>query len=302
MRWFICAVLLCAFAPTAAAQEFGPVLRGTQPVGQPSYPHWGGFYFGGAIGVDDGNVNFSNASQAPLAYALRDTLVEADFNPSSWSLLGSSTVQSTFLGGFVGYDIQMQDIVLGAEISYAHPDVTATAPGTPMGRTFTQPADSSGDITEYDINASASSTLHLTDYATLRARAGWAVNNIFLPYGFFGFAVGRADYASSSNVSWTTATTAPQTFLAGTQLVTLPAAQPVIPCDPALPETCSFFAAGNAQTGDAWLYGFDAGMGVDIAVMRNVFLRGEFEYVHFFPMNGITLNFVTARAGVGLKF
>ena len=35
-------------------------------------------------------------------------------------------------------------------------------------------------------------------------------------------------------------------------------------------------------------------MGVDIRVMRNVFLRGEFEYVHFFPMNGITVNFVTA--------
>ncbi len=56
-------------------------------------------------------------------------------------------------------------------------------------------------------------------------------------------------------------------------------------------ETCESFAAGSAETGNAWLYGFDAGVGVDVAVMRNVFLRGEFEYVHFFPMKGITLDF-----------
>ncbi len=300
MRWVLCAVLLCAFAPSAAAQEFGPALRGPETVAQPSYPHWSGFYFGGDIGVDDGNVNFSNATPAPLAYALRDTLVEQDFDPSSWPLLGSATVQSTFLGGFAGYDTQWEDVVLGAEVTYARPNVTANAPSTPMGRTYTQAPDSTGAITEYDIEGGANASLHLTDYATLRGRAGWAVNNIFLPYGFAGFAVGRATYSSSSTVSWETATSSPQSMIVGGQLITIPATDPVIPCTGT--ETCASYEVGDTETGNAWMYGVDVGLGVDIALMQNVFLRGEFEYVHFFAVKGITLDLATARAGVGFKF
>ncbi len=171
------------------------------PSAQPNYPHWGGFYAGGDIDFGGGTANFNNATQAPLAYALRDTLVEENFNPSQWPLLGNAPVQSTFLGAFAGFDTQWEDIVLGVEVNYAHPDVAATAPSTPMGRTFTEAPDSTGAITEYGIDGSASATLHLTDYATVRARAGWAVNNLFLPYGFVGFAVGRADYTSSSTIS-----------------------------------------------------------------------------------------------------
>jgi opacity protein-like surface antigen len=209
-------------------------------------------------------------------------------------------VQSTFLGAFACYDMQWQEVIIGAEVTYAHPNVTANAPTTPMGRSFTQAPDSTGSITEYDIDASANASLHLTDYATFRARAGWAANNIFLPYGFAGFAVGRGNYTSSSTVTWETATSSPITEIVGTQLVTIPASDPVIPC--AGLETCASYGAGNTQNGNIWLYGFDAGVGVDIALMRNVFLRGEFEYLHFFPVKGITMDFATASAGIGVKF
>lgn len=300
VRWVLCAVLLCAFGSSAAAQDFGAILRGPTTVAQPSSPHWGGFYAGGDIDFGSGNANFANATQAPLAYALRNTLVEADFDPSSWGLLGTATTQSTFVGAFAGYDLQWQDTILGAEVTYGRPSVTANAAQTPMGRSFTQGPDSSGDITEYDINGAASASLHLTDYGTVRARAGWAVNNVFLPYGFAGLAVGRANYASSSSISWTQATTSPTYVVTSTGLVTIPAVQPTIPCGTG--ETCEFFAGGNTENGNAWLYGFDAGVGVDVALMRNVFLRGEFEWVHFFPVKGITLDFATARAGVGFKF
>lgn len=301
VRRVLCAVLLCAFATGAAAQEFGPALRGPEAITEPSYPRWGGFYAGGDVDFGSGNVNFSNATQAPIAYALRDTVIEQDFDPSSWPLLGSSSVQSTFVGAFAGYDMQWENVILGAEVTYAHPNVTATAPSTPMGRTYTNAPDATGAETEYDIDAGASASLHLTDYATLRARAGWAANNIFLPYGFVGLAVGRANYTSASLVSWTTATTVPTPVLVGGQ-VQMITPQPVLPCDPAVPETCGSFAAGNAETGNVWMYGIDTGIGVDVALMQNVFLRGEFEYAHFFPAKGITLDFATATAGLGVKF
>lgn len=300
MRWVLCAVLLCIFAPGAAAQEFGPALRGSESVGQPSVAQWSGFYAGGGVGFGGGNANFGNTTQAPLAYTLRDTLIEQDFDPSAWTLLGSATVQSTFVDAFAGYDMQWEDVILGAEVTYAHPNVTATALSTPEARTFTESPDSSGNITEYGIDESASATLHLIDYATFRGRAGWAVNNIFLPYGFAGLAVGRATYTSSATVSTTTAVTSPTTTVVGTSTVTIPAPPPVIPCSGI--ETCTFFTDGNAENGNVWMYGVDAGVGVDIALMRNVFLRGEFEYVHFFPTKGITLDFANATAGVGVKF
>lgn len=305
VRWVLCAVLLCVFAPGAAAQEFGPALRGSEAITEPSYPQWGGFYAGGDVNFGSGNVNFSNASQAPLAYALRDSFVEQNFDPSSWPLLGSSSVQSTFAGAFAGYDMQWEEVILGAEVTYAHPNVTAKAPGTPIGRTYTEAPDSTGAITEYDIDANASASLHLTDYATLRGRAGWAVNNVFLPYGFAGLAVGRGTYTSSSTVAWETATSSPQTYIVtnanGSQsTITIPATDPVIPC--AGLETCASYEAGNAENGNIWMYGIDVGIGVDVALMRNVFLRGELEYVHFFPAKGITLDFTTATAGLGVKF
>src|ERR1700761_9410694 len=117
VRWVLCAVLLCAFAPMAAAQEFGPPLRGSLPITQPNYPQWGGFYVGGDVDFGGGNVNFTNATQAPISYALRNTLIEADFAPSTWSLIGSSTVQSAFLGAFAGYDVQWGDVTLGGEVT-----------------------------------------------------------------------------------------------------------------------------------------------------------------------------------------
>ena len=48
MRWFICAVAVLAFAPSAFAQDFD-VLRGSETVGPATFTKWSGFYFGGQI-------------------------------------------------------------------------------------------------------------------------------------------------------------------------------------------------------------------------------------------------------------
>ena len=31
-----------------------------------------------------------------------------------------------------------------------------------------------------------------------------------------------------------------------------------------------------------------AGVGIDVALTQNIFLRGELEYIYFFPVDGIT--------------
>ena len=52
----------------------------------------------------------------------------------------------------------------------------------------------------YSVNLTGAGALEVTDYASLRARAGWALGN-FLPYGFAGLALGRGNYNVTSQVS-----------------------------------------------------------------------------------------------------
>ena len=117
-------------------------------VGQPSYPHWGGFYFGGGIGFDDGNVNFSNAPQAPLAFTLRDTLIEADFR-------SVAVVAARQLDGPIDIARRLRRLryPMAGHRSRRRSQLRASRrhrhrAGTPRGARSRQPADSSGDITD----------------------------------------------------------------------------------------------------------------------------------------------------------
>ncbi len=53
----------------------------------------------------------------------------------------------------------------------------------------------------YAVSVSGQSSIRVTDLATLRARSAYVMGN-FLPYGFLGVAVGRADIANSANVAF----------------------------------------------------------------------------------------------------
>jgi len=48
--------------------------------------------------------------------------------------------------------------------------------------------------------------------------------------------------------------------------------------------------------------GFVAGLGIDVSLLPNMFLRGEWESVIFSPIGGLRSNINTARVGLGLRF
>jgi opacity protein-like surface antigen len=114
------------------------------------------------------------------------------------------------------------------------------------------------------------------DFLALRARAGWVLGN-FLPYGFVGFALGRADVAVSATVS-------------------------VQQC-PGGGGACSTFVfPGSAGRPGDLLYGFDVGGGMDVALTPNIFVRGEYEYTRFAPTSNVLITVSSARVGGGFKF
>ena len=140
-------------------------------------------------------------------------------------------------------------------------NLVTNAPTTPIGRVTWAGGAS------YSVFLSGAGSLDLTDYATLRARAGWILGD-FLPYGFAGFAVGRASYSVTTLVSGQQSTQTPP-----------------FPCtDNQAGPGISFSYANSAGQSSALLYGLSVGVGLDWAMTQNIFLRSEFEFIQFAPL------------------
>jgi opacity protein-like surface antigen len=93
---------------------------------------------------------------------------------------------------------------------------------------------------------------------------------------FGGFALGKADIARSVTVHDAVSTTINGSF---TPLATLNSTDAVH---------------------NHLIYGYTAGLGVDINLVGGLFMRAEWEYVRF--TSRVVTNFTTVRAGLGYKF
>ena len=111
--------------------------------------------------------------------------------------------------------------------------------------------------------------------ATFRARAAYAWG-CFLPYMFGGFALGKADIARSVTIHDAVSATITGPF---TPLATLNATDAVH---------------------NHLIYGYTAGLGVDVNLVGGLFMRAEWEYVRFTSQVDTSIN--TVRAGLGYKF
>lgn len=287
MRRVFCALLALGVVSPAAAADFDllrgpepivPVAPAPLPVGPATFTRWSGFYVGGQFGVSNASGDFSTATQSLVAYTLRDTTLESEVTPSQWPVLGSVSQSALSGGGFIGFNTQWQDLVLGMEANYNYAPVSLHAPNSPIGRST---SDSTGSA--YALSFGGTGSLVAQDFATLRLRAGWVVGN-FLPYGFVGFAMGVA--TTSVTVSGV-----------GTQYTsgvvgTCTASQP-----------CGSFGINNSFNANSQvLYGFTVGAGVDYAITSNIFVRAEFEWDQFNPPPGFLLTVASGRIGGGFKF
>jgi opacity protein-like surface antigen len=200
-------------------------------------------------------------------------------SPDQWSILGTTSTGAGGLGGFLGYNVQWDNAVIGLELNYTHSSLNLVAPSTPLGREGTV----AGLIDDVTVDASAS--MHIIDFATTRARFGWAIGN-FMPYGALGLAVGRADVAVSTNV-------------------TVVEQDPKVlnPNPPPAHNVIGVFTFPNAQSKNgAYIYGFSGGAGLDYALTQNIFARGEYEYIQWGRFWSIAPSMHNFRLAVGVKF
>jgi outer membrane immunogenic protein len=242
----------------------------------PTYWNWAGIYIGGQFGVSSSNFDPNGATESLVGYLLRHTTIEQEAQVSQWPQLPRSSATGTNYGGFVGYNAQWEDVILGLELAYNFGSNMSSRSSDSIRRLF-----SASDGYLYDVQVDSRASMVFKDFGTFKARAGYSMGR-FLPYAQIGAAVARADLYRNVRVR-----------LRGTD------ADPDNP--PALPPVGLSARASDGKK-DAFIYGITAGLGVDIGITESIFVRAEYEFIHFFPVQSMSVNVNTGRIGVGVKF
>lgn len=276
MRRFLLVAVMCGAASVAQAADMPdlPFLRGSFTDGlSTSTVNWGGAYIGGHASHGAADMDFTNSGKDLLEKLLNNVDLEAQFNISQWPLAGKSHMQNSGFGGFIGYNYQFTEAVIGVELNYTHGNFFGASSGS-QARSFQYPADYVSFAT-----ASSSASMKITDYGSLRGRAAYPIGN-FLPYGFVGFALGQANINRRADVDLR------YQYVGG--------------AIPPLPNYSGAYSlADNAPS--QFIVGFAGGAGIDIMLYAGLFLRAEWEHLRFSAKN-VETSVNTVKAGLGYKF
>jgi outer membrane immunogenic protein len=271
MRRFVLAAAMFTTVSCAQAADMPDYLRGSMDPAPAPTVNWRGFYLGGQAGYGSSDENLTG-SNTTMLNALLDHNVIQQMDVANWNLgLGKDSARAPGYGAFAGYNWQWDDVVAGLEMSYLH--------GSFGGKSSASKELVSGsalsDRNFHDVSVTSSSAIEITDFATFRARAAYAYG-CFLPYAFAGFALGNANITRSVTVSDSVS----------------------------LSQFGPFSAPAILHADDAvhnhLIYGYTAGLGMDVNLVGGLFLRGEWEYVRFTAAIDTSIN--TVRAGLGYKF
>ena len=189
LRAGLAALALILMAPAGAvAADMPEFLRGSYT---PTYTRWEGFYFGAQAGKTSGSADFGNAdpihgqlhpqptpscrTTSPAGPRCRKVRPAAQAMAASSATIGSGTTSfwapsstTTTCRSKIGAEDTIGPILVpGANL----PD---------------------GSTVYYSVVVTSAASVSIHDIVTARARAGWTFDR-FMPYGFAGVAVGRAD-------------------------------------------------------------------------------------------------------------
>jgi opacity protein-like surface antigen len=269
----VMAIMLGAVSAAKAADLPDlPILRGAFTDGlTTSRVNWEGFYVGGQAGYGSSDEKFSGTNASMLSALLNQNVIQ-EMGVSQWNLgLGGQSARSSAFGAFGGYNMQWDDVVLGVEASYMHGSFGGASHAT---KELVSGAALS-DTFFHDVAVDSSASISISDMATFRGRAAYAWG-CFLPYVFGGFGLGNAEISRSVVVHDAVSATVAGPFA---PLATLSATDAVH---------------------NHLIYGYTAGLGVDVNLIGGLFMRAEWEYLRF--TTNVDTNINTVRAGLGYKF
>ena len=299
MRLLICGLVFAGMAPQAEAADLGDTfLRGSNSVvNMPSGDRWSGVYFGAQAGFTNGSTDFGNSVSTLISYILRNSVIQDQV--AGWTALNKVSTPGVSYGGFIGYNQRWDDVIIGVEANYNRTSLKTMSASDSLSRSILNNTNApAGHDYTYNMTVAADAAVQITDMATFRARAGWDAG-IFLPYAFAGVAIGRANVSRTATVSGTLTDS-----FTTTQVFTDPVTGVVtlIPVQQSVTSTLVLPGAYNDSQTGMFAYGWTAGLGMDVSVTQNLFLRAEWEWVQFAPIKDMNVHMNTVRVGAALKF
>jgi opacity protein-like surface antigen len=273
MRGVLLAMAMFAVSASAHAADMPDVLRGSLSDNYSPTVNWRGVYVGGqgAWAYSSQTFNGSTMDRSVLPNTIAGTVIGEVPGLSAPIPLGTTWRGTPGYGAFLGYNWQWDEAVVGIEASYLHGNFGGSVSATQQ---FASPAVLSDGLF-HDPKVTSTSTISVTDYATFRARAGYAYN-CFLPYAFAGLALGYANVSTSAQV---------------VDFVSASGGGPFVGQPP---------LTGTSAGQNHVVYGYTAGLGLDINLIGGLFMRGEWEYARI--TTDVATNINTVRAGLGYKF
>jgi len=279
MRGALLAIAMIGMAAQAQAADMPDFLRGSLS-GSATTVYWQGFYAGAQGGYGSSDEHFSGANTSMISSLIANNVIQ-QMGVAQWDLqLGGVSARSSGYGAFAGYNWQWDDVVVGLEMSYLHGSFGGTSSAT-AGPLIGGPLS---DNNFHAVSVLSSDSIAISDMATFRARAAYAYG-VFLPYAFGGLALGNANISQSVTIH----DHYDPTFVGAASSCSAPTP----------PLVCATLGATNA-THNHMIYGYTAGLGMDIRLFSGLFLRAEWEYTRF--VDQIEVNMNTVRAGLGYKF
>jgi outer membrane immunogenic protein len=245
------------------------------------------------MGADFRGVDFRASPAAAIGNIIGQDAALAAVPVTQLPQLPAPVKAGPSFGGFLGYNYQFDDVVLGLEANFNWSSLNASADDVRArnyvinlnGHTYAPLA----------VTVTDGARIVLNDYGSVRLRGGWAFGS-FLPYALAGVSVSQLNTYRFVNVNYTGTDGTPQTC----QVATPPACPSNQLNPPHIPIGANYTQAD--QSHGKYIFGFSGGPGIDYALTRNWFLRGEAEYLQLGSVNGIKLNTASIRTGLGLRF
>jgi outer membrane immunogenic protein len=279
MRRVLWAAAMLAMSVSAQAADMPDVLRGSLG-GYTPVTDWQGFYVGGQYGYGSSDDHFTGSNTSMLNTLIANNVIQ-EMGVGQWNLqLAGISQRSSGYGAFAGYNWQWDDVVAGLEMSYLHGSFGTTTSAT-AGPLIGGPLS---DTFFHSVTVTSSDSIAISDMATFRVRAGYAWG-VFLPYMFGGLALGNATISQAVNVHDQYGPTFNNAAAS---------------CTSATPPLVCYTIHADNTLHNHLIYGYSAGLGVDIKLIGGLFMRAEWEYTRFVDLIEVNMN--TVRAGLGYKF
>jgi opacity protein-like surface antigen len=292
----VAAVFGSVSAAHAADMPDLPVLRGGFTDGLSKTTHnWDGAYVGVNGGYTADATDFSQSVVGLTNFIFRDSVLQQP--TANWSLMNKTNTQSTNFGAFIGRNWQWYDAILGLEGTYSYFNNLSTLTTGSNSLTIVNPPGDShaANVTDnYDVTLTGTAAAKVKDMISLRGRVGWDGGD-FMPYAFFGAAVGRMDVSRSVTSTVDLRQDVTNSIIVNGVTVTstsFGSPQPV----PAQSQS------QIQRRTNAFAVGWTAGLGVEYCIWDGLFARVEYEYVRFSPVMNTSVTLNNARVGLGYKF